>query len=1085
MPYLRRRNRRFADAGADYSTEVAGSNYERHYGLPNVFIGGNWAHGVARGNNHVLSKPPDWHDLLNRNDEKQQLASFVHDYQLATAKNWYGVRWAHRNYAQNMSRNVHPMGPNFFYELSQPGRARVAGFIPHNLKPSYGIPERVWQDLNIGDEGRQSDHFNHYVSTEQFGDNVDGIAENFGDNFFGDSALSILHMDHKNMNSAVKNFGDTRKQATTNVQVGSGSSLHSVPSVLEAFYKGARTLSTTWHHSGTSAMNNRTVFTYAFRHTLKTPWIGANIDTHYDREFVLSPSTVIQKVPLTFTDAGGLVIDISGSLGSFEAPSSHAPPDQVIDVIPIELNPNSWDGDIPVQVVIINAGAANESNFTQDPNVKDYFKIRYFEELNKSPSHLLNKPAAEKFHWINVATGKSTKEVELSDLDAQDQAASANAKAGQYNIVLDPANPNQTTLVKLPDVSSKDYRLGFYRQVVKSGVNVISPERPVLNHSHPFSEKVDGKSVLFNNTTWYSPFCLQELETLSWNLNRMKLLPTPKGNYVLGTLSNLPGRLKKDCILSADDFVNDHADLIDPDFRSNLSNAFGVYKDVLYDPTSKTVSPLCEIGRRYGKTSFQDSKAKAFLPRDDPSSEIKIFETKKDTSVADFKAQLGKSEMTFTFVNTGDTTMIVDAVVHRGKDQMCVGVNAPTVGDDDVPIPLADHHLDLTHQLLVPYCNNYIAYHKANQTRKVSDEVPVALDVLYDPDTKFVPTSYRLPKAGNGVSGVIDVDGKQVASNETVGFIDIARRKIIVLPNSRKTVRFIIPTKSYLPCDCDYTGLINDESVAITFGVTGKTTKVVADTEGDKLASQAVGRTAAPTSFHIIGSETQQVYPCAIQEFVEYYKQIYKLPDPELAKGQDASKQLHSAVYIGPNLRDIKSRYAHLMIDDGTMTRGQAAQEDAADAADLAMDLDDILEADVDANGNAIIGSDTGRTRKRIRTDAGENTTNAAGAGAQAVVIEGINMDSDPTVLENVMSTTNSSIALVISNAMTVNASSVLFHNGNQNNTTRTVSNFGVDNIKAQIVAAYIANSSVIDVTLTQTDGGVPFVARRGVNWSI
>lgn len=961
MPYLRRRNRRFADAGADYSTEVAGSNYERYYGLPNVFIGGNWAHGVARGNNYVLSRPPDWHDLLSRKDDNQQLASFVHDYQLATAKNWFGVRWAHRNYAENMSTNVHPMGPGFFRELSHPGRSKLAGFVPHNLKPTYGIPDVVWNRLNIGDEGRHDDHFNHY----------DGVEESFGiaeaENFSGDNDAPLnLHIDHKNMMSASKNFGDTRKQATTNVQVGSGSSLHSVPSILDAFYKGSRTLSTTWHHSGTSAMNIRSVFTYAFRHTMKTPWIGDNLHTHPNNEFVLSPSIVVQNPTLNFTDG---TTPVTLTTGAFKAPSGDASPDTVEVAIPKELNPNSWDGDIPVRTIVINSGTDNQATFVQDPNLKDDFKILYLENINRSVGHLKDKPDNTKFYWINNETGLGTSLIQFDDLSLAEKDVAAQTSGGTYLV--------NNVACRLPTVHSKDYRLGLYRQVVKSGVNVISPERPVLAHSVGFSKKVDQKDVLFNNSTWYSPYCLQELETLSWNLNRMKLLPSPKGNYNKDSITNLPGRLKKDAILSADDFVSDYTDLIHPDDVSTLSNAFGVFKDVLYDSKGVSdVSPICQLGRRYGKTSFSDIDVNSLYPRSNPTEQdVQLFATSKDVSIADFYAQLGRSVMSFTFVNTGDTTMIVDAVVHRGKEHMSVGVNSPSteaVGGD-MPLALSENHLDLTTKLTIPYCNNYIAYHRSNQNRKVSDEVPVALDCLYDPDTKFIPTSYRLPKAGDapGNLSAENDDGEAIDIVETVSFIDVSRRRIIVMPNSRKTMRFVIPTKAYIPADCDYTGLINEESVAITFGVTGKTTKVVADTKGDKLASQAVGRTAAPTSFQIIGSEVQQVYPCAIKEFIDQYKQIHSLPDPELAKGQDKTKGLHAAVYIGPNVRDIKSRYAHLMIDDGSMTRAQAAEDDAADVADAMDETTGVKRMRTSAGGNTtisfpdqmdvnIIGSDTG-----------------------------------------------------------------------------------------------------------------------------
>ena len=887
MSFLRRRNRRFADAGGDYSTEVAGSNYERHYGLPNVFIGGNWAHGVARGNNYVLSKQPDWHDLLNRKDDYQQLASFVHDYQLATAKNWYGVRWAHRNYAQNMSHKVHPMGPAFFQELSQPGRSKWAGFVPHNLNPSYGIPDTVWQVLGIGDEGRQSDHFNHHYPTEQsFG--TAGAEDVFGDN---ESPIN-LHIDHKNMNRMKGSLsGDTKKQATTNVQVGSGSSLQSVPAILGAFYKGSRTLSNSWHHSGTSKMNERSVFTYVFRHTRKQPWHTATQDSEHS---VLSPS-VANESP---SDYGQ----------DLESYMNYTPTETPV---PRVMSPAAWDGNMQTPLVRATIGGDDNLLRTVDPNFKDLQKIKLMQAINNTLSQ------SERFQFVFAADGLPTGVyVSKDELSAADQSLAAITNQATFSITISGTSHS----VKLPVVTSKDYRLPFYRFVVKSGVKVITPERPVYPFGGTHDVPIAGNTLTLKPSTWYSPYCLQELENISWNLNRMKLLPSQKGQYVKSSLGGLPGRLKRDSLVNADDFVdNISAGGIADEDKEDATSAFGTFKNYLYDAgDGVSHSPLFEMGKRYSKAALHNFTA---MPGETENPNSVVLSTRDNyrshivgandpflagvrnyNEFADFKAQLGKSSASFTFVNTGDTTMIVDAVVHRAKENMAVGKQSSGS---------AYGGLDLTADLVSPYLVNYGRHHRANQVRKVSNDVPIFTDPLLDPDTKFLPTSYRLSKNGP----------EQEAFD--VSFIDTDRRRLVVKPNSRKTIRFIMPTKSYEPINSVYEGIINDHGMAITFGVTGKTTKVVADTEGDKLAAQAVGRTAAATSFHIIGYETQQIYPCAISEYEQQTRQIHTLPDPELATGQGDTKKLHSAVYIGPNIRDIKSRYANLLIDDGSMPKGQ------------------------------------------------------------------------------------------------------------------------------------------------------------------
>ena len=1064
MPYLRRRNRRFADAGADYSTEVAGSNYERHYGLPNVFIGGNWAHGVARGNNFVLSKPPDWHDLLNRNDEKQQLASFVHDYQLATAKNWYGVRWAHRNYAQNMSPNVHPMGPNFFYELSQPGRARIAGFVPHNLKPSYGIPDRVWEELNIGDEGRQGDHFNHYDSTEQ----SFGVDENFGDNFFGDSALSILHIDHKNINMKGALSGDTKKQATTNVQVGSGSSLQSVPAILGAFYKGSRTLSNSWHHSGTSKMNERSVFTYVFRHTQKQPFVAAHQNLETD---VLSPSIAIESPN-----------DYGVDLGTY---INYTP--QEVDV-PIIMSPAAWDGNMQTPVVRATVGGEENLLRTVNPNFKDIQKVKLMAAINNTLAH------SERFQFVFANDGLTTGvDVAETALSAADVSHASVVNQGTYQMTIGGHIHN----VKLPVVTSKDYRLPFYRFVEKSGVKVITPERPVYAHSGTHDISVSGNTLTLKPSTWYSPYCLQELENISWNLNRMKLLPSQKGQYLKSSLGGLPGRLKRDSLVNADDFVDNIADggILDED-KETIGTAFGTFKNHLYNAgDNDKFSPLYKMGFRYSKSGLQRIVAKpgetenahsVILSTDAPYLNLSEYQSgvRNFNEFADFKAQLGKSSASFTFVNTGDTTMVVDAVVHRAKENM-------SVGKYEAALPYGG--LDLTADLVAPYLVNYGRHHRANQVRKVSNDVPIFTDPLLDPDTKFLPTSYRLSKNGPEQEAI------------DVSFIDTDRRRIVVKPNSRKTIRFIMPTKSYEPINSVYEGIMNDHGMAITFGVTGKTTKVIADTEGDKLAAQAVGRTAAATSFHIIGYETQQVYPCAISEYEQQTKQIHTLPDPELATGQGDTKKLHSAVYIGPNLRDIKSRYANLLIDDGSMPKGQTdsvATKRGIDSISQAIETDGTVKSMRTTGASSAGGDITLSLPDQLDMNIvgvadgvdipvsgsvnvqGTNNPIAVSVQNTQLPVNVVQVDTNQDGVQDTLPVSNITDRITVNDAITMYPTAGLYHSGSQSS-THTANSFGVDIIKAQIVAAYMNNPNIIDVSLTYTDGGVPFVARRGVNWSI
>ena len=993
----------------------------------NRYIGGSLSHGEHLGNNHILSRPPDWDELLGYADDNQQLAAAVHDYQLATAKTHEGVRIAHENYAKN-AHGMITMG--LFDGLA--GQKRPYGFEVYNLEPGYNPPAEVYKRLRIEQPILGNKHFNVAVDApkrsmervprdtsqrkslrfdmnmetlpdESVGQIMDlhsdapgeRIAENFSDN---DSAIN-LHTDHNLEKNMSKNFGDTRKLATTNVQVGSGSSLTSVPSILGSFYKGARTLSTTWHHSGASALDNRAVFTYAFRHTLKKPvTTGTNKPS-----VVLSPAIEVED-PMFGSQKASDIAAFDAATGTASA-SGYV--DKYTDSngtsIRKPINVSSWDGTM-------------YKTTTSDPNLSDNDKARLITLINISLDSSDRLKYADGFVEINVGSGS--------------------------------VMPSGARLPS--DLTSKHVFLPFYTMVEKSGVKLISPERSVRSYQNldlmpagttKFDVNASSSVVPFTQSTWYSPFCLQELETLSWNLNRMKLIPTKKGMYdgSSAAMNALPGRVTKDAILSADDFVDDSADAIDPNDMSVLTDsAFGTFINKKYNANSSEKSPLYDFGQKYGKDA---ALSMTYIPKLDVDDDDMLDQAvgpgvAKKAELADFKAQLGKSECVFTFVNTGDTTMIVDAVCHRAKEHMAVGTNSN----------LSDNGIDLTSKFAKAYMSNYIDYHRANQVRKVSNDVPLVTDCLLDPDTKFLPTSYRLPKSG--VSPTLESTTPETTVLD-VSFIDTDRRKLIIGPNSRKTIRFVMPTKAYIPFESSYNGLINDHSMAVTFGVTGKSTKAVADTIGDTLAAQSVGRIAAPTSFHIIGRETQQVYPCCISEFSKPMKQIFSLPDPELAVGQSKEKRLHSAMYIGPNLRDVKGRYAELHIDDGNHTIQQTHQRR-------------LLEND-DQHGQHL-------SNIASNTEAGTN-----------VVLTGINMDADPSVLENIIPVVD------IQSMVSIDMSSYAFTlptAGTQWNDI-TLGNSGAtsDQLAATVAAAYVADPNVILVTYQFSSG--PRILKKGVNWSI
>ncbi len=118
----------------------------------NPFAGGSRSHGVDRGNENILSKEPDWHSL-----DDVQLASALHDYQLATAKTQTGVRQAHYNFAHSTNQKT-DFAALFNVLGSSEYIGAAAGFQPGSESPHYAVPDFVYDRL--GSKYRDSRHFN-------------------------------------------------------------------------------------------------------------------------------------------------------------------------------------------------------------------------------------------------------------------------------------------------------------------------------------------------------------------------------------------------------------------------------------------------------------------------------------------------------------------------------------------------------------------------------------------------------------------------------------------------------------------------------------------------------------------------------------------------------------------------------------------------------------------------------------------------------------------------------------------------------------------------------------------------------------
>jgi hypothetical protein len=189
-------------------------------------------------------------------------------------------------------------------------------------------------------------------------------------------------------------------------------------------------------------------------------------------------------------------------------------------------------------------------------------------------------------------------------------------------------------------------------------------------------------------------------------------------------------------------------------------------------------------------------------------------------------------------------------------------------------------------------------------------------DVVSDPKVKFLPTSYRTPvrvqhKSANTGEAARTI---QVTQSDGPAFVDIQRQHITVPSNSRKTIIVHLPARQYDPASYNYNCVLNELGYAVTFGITGKTTRVALPSEFQDtvgaVAARYMGRQAAPTSFHIYGHEMETVMPCALFE-----KEDYESNNARLAP-LGTSSHLQSVVYNPPTNRQEEGRYATMHIDN-------------------------------------------------------------------------------------------------------------------------------------------------------------------------
>jgi hypothetical protein len=502
----------------------------------------------------------------------------------------------------------------------------------------------------------------------------------------------------------------------------------------------------------------------------------------------------------------------------------------------------------------------------------------------------------------------------------------------------------------------------------------ISTDEVQLDHEYP---DADGNEVLTpveQIREFWSPYNLQELENLSWNLNRRKCLP-----YGLNVSQQNAWTLNQDINFNPAQVASgDGSSLYGPAPIAQQGFSFVKGKIAAGAAThfmsDKLVSEpmLTDVAHTHAEGESNMRKIlKLFTERHtkeyDSANDSIInkananFQPKHE--IGKYYAQISSGAVYYTFENTGDTDMIVDMVVHKIKDGMGVG--------DNVAGRITDRILD-------HYGENWMDKRIRGKLDEFADLDSYRPDDVYlNPKVKFLPSSLRLNhnitanavKAGTNVmvkyrTGDEGQGGADAASQNaqaveaynpggkwgaeyrermmdltTPPFTDVYRQQIFVMAGKRKTLALRLPAKAYNPLQSVYTSggrtadtsvLLNEHGYHVTFGITGKKARTVIEPQEIDAAqlirgigSKVIGVHHAATSFKIRGRYYESIVPAVCIEPHHYDEQSLDL-EVDIAAMHD-DKRIYSAAFNDMTSRDVDGRYIRLGID-GEMTKANQAR---------------------------------------------------------------------------------------------------------------------------------------------------------------
>ena len=401
---------------------------------------------------------------------------------------------------------------------------------------------------------------------------------------------------------------------------------------------------------------------------------------------------------------------------------------------------------------------------------------------------------------------------------------------------------------------------------------------------------------------WKSPFNLQSMEDLSWNLNRYKVLPYGISATAIQNQFTSGMQLPIQAAQVFPDGSFKQQDM----YTSKFTGANSVKTFSPYLTPMPVLSDVVHAPRE--SESQMRTVLKAFAPADNAHN----------TYLGHYKAQISRGTLYTTFVNTCDSKLIVDLVVHSVKNNHAISGEAQR--------PYADK--SVTKHIWDTYARNW----KDRTDRNKSDFLIgkqdfQEFDVITDPKTKFLPSSCRLPKytINKGHQAIEHAlpehpHHNKIHDHEAPKFVEADRKQMTVMPGKRRTIAINLPAETWDPLKVTYGVdpyvLLNELGYHLSWSVCGAKARTIIEPgqQHAEVGVKVIGQHHAPTTFKVIGRYYETVLPAACIN-PDNYDMLSLDIEAEYRVDESGDVNVYSASFVDASARDVDGRYVRLHVD--------------------------------------------------------------------------------------------------------------------------------------------------------------------------